>query len=145
MDSQTGQGGQHKKAAGSDDCQSVRCDSESSGNSRQPNRRTGGKPPREGVECDANLSVHKTVNNSCSIQSNFLRCFYTDYVFNKRSELLSVIESEGPDIICITETLPKNQGGMIDPAELQFQDFDCFHNLWQKQCHTSVTLWVRKR
>ena len=48
-------------------------------------------------------------------------------VLHKRSELLTVIESECPDIICIIETLPKNQGERTDPAELQLQDFDCFH------------------
>ena len=38
-----------------------------------------------------NLSVHKAVNNSCSIQSNFLHCFYTntDSVLNKLSELFN--------------------------------------------------------
>ena len=80
---------------------------------------------REGVECDTNLPVHKTVNNSWGIQSNFLHCFYTNTfsVLNKRSELLTVIKSECRDIICITETLPKNQRREFDPAELQFQNF----------------------
>ena len=67
-----------------------------------------------------------------------------DSVLNKRSELLTVIESECSGIICITETLPKNQDGRIDPADLQFQNFDCFHNLGQKQCHRGVAMWVRK-
>ena len=53
-------------------------------------------------------------------------------------------ENEFLDIICITETLQKNQGERIDPAELQFQDFNCFHNLRQKQCHRGVAMWVRK-
>ena len=74
--SQTRQGNQYdKKAAGRDDCQSVRCDSQSRGNSRRPNRSTGSKPPREGVECDTNLPVHKSVNTFCSIQKNFYIVF----------------------------------------------------------------------
>ena len=146
MDTQTGPGGQRdKKATGRGHCQSVRCDSQSRGNSRQPNRSTGGKPPREGVECDTNLHVHKTVNNSCSIQSNFLHCFYTnvDSVLNKRSELLTVIESECPDIICTRQTLSKNQGGRINPAELQFQDF--FFIIESNECHRGIAMWIRKR
>ena len=50
-----------------------------------------------------------------------LQCFYTnsDSVLNKKSELLTVIENECIDIICITETLPKNHGGKIVPVEFQ--------------------------
>ena len=44
-----------------------------------------------------------------------LKCFYTnsDSVLNKRNELLAVIANECIDIICITETLPKNHGGKL--------------------------------
>ena len=142
---QTGQGGQRgTKATGRDKCNqadvTVRCDSRSRGNSRRPNKNTGEKQPRVEAECDTNLPVYKTVNNSCNIQSNFFNCCTTntDFVINKRSELLSVIESEGHDNICIRETLPKDQGWRIDPAESQFQDFDHFYNVGQKQCHRGV-------
>ena len=86
------------------------------------------------------------LNNSCSIQSNFLPCAYTntDSVLNKRSELLTVIGNECHDIICIIGTIPKNQRG-IDSVEFQFQDFDCFYNLGQKLCRRGVAMWVRKR
>jgi hypothetical protein len=41
--------------------------------------------------------------------------FYTnsDSVLNKVSELLTVNENECVDIICITETLPKNHEGKL--------------------------------
>ena len=49
---QTGHGSQHDiNAAGRDNCQSVRCDSQARGKGRRPNRSTDGKPPREVVEC----------------------------------------------------------------------------------------------
>ena len=74
-----------------------------------------------------------------------LQCFYTnsDSVLNKKSELLTVIENECIDIICITETLPKNHGGKIVPVEFQLPGFDCFHNLNEEQCSRGVALWVK--
>jgi exonuclease III len=62
---------------------------------------------------------------------------------NKKSELLTVIANECIDIICITETLPKNHGGKIVPVEFQLPGFDCFHNLNEEQCSRGVALWVR--
>ena len=47
---------------------------------------------------------------------------------NKRSELLAIIEASKPDIIAITETLPKQRGERIQVAELEIPDFDCFKN-----------------
>jgi exonuclease III len=62
---------------------------------------------------------------------------------NKKSELLTVIASECKDIICVTETLPKNYGGKIVPVDFQLPGFDCFHNLNEEQCSRGVALWVR--
>lgn len=64
-------------------------------------------------------------------------------MINKRAELLTVIECESPDIICITEILPKNCGGRIQPVELQLHGYDCFHNLGQEQCHRGVAIWIK--
>ena len=50
---------------------------------------------------------------------------------NKRSELLEIVEASKPDIIAITETLPKKRSERIQAAELGIPDFDhvdCFKN-----------------
>jgi hypothetical protein len=62
---------------------------------------------------------------------------------NKKSELLTVIASECKDIICITETLPKNHGGKIVPVDFQLPGCDCFNNLNEEHCSRGVALWVR--
>ena len=48
-----------------------------------------------------------TLNNS-SANSYNLSVMYTnaDNLVNKRSELLTIISADNPDIICITETFP---------------------------------------
>ena len=45
------------------------------------------------------------------ISNNNITCFYTnaDQFVNKKEELVSAIADEKPDIILITEVIPKNQ------------------------------------
>ena len=71
----------------------------------------------------------------------------TDFVMNKRSELrlFSVIAREGADIVCITESLPKNHSGRVEPVKLQSQDYDCFHNMGQGQYRRGIAMWVKKK
>ena len=60
-----------------------------------------------------------------------LKCIYTnaDSVLNKRKELEATIASINPDIIAITEVLPKNVKDEVQRAELEIEGFDCFANL----------------
>ena len=53
-----------------------------------------------------------------------MKCMYTnaDNMMNKRCELLANIEAFKPDIIAITETLPKNRSECIQAAELEISD-----------------------
>ena len=44
-----------------------------------------------------------------------------DNLINKSSELLTIISADNPDIICITETLPKHTHLSINECELQLQ------------------------
>ena len=49
-----------------------------------------------------------------------------DSIINKRSELQARIETNQPDIIAVTELLPKNLGRDIQQTELEMDGFDCF-------------------
>ena len=59
-----------------------------------------------------------------------LKCVYTnaDSTINKRRELEARIEESQPDIIAITEVLPKIHGDQIQKAELELDGYDCFTN-----------------
>ena len=89
-------------------------------NQMQNNAQFGGmgiqdqRPSMESKSCqDQNSSTIK------SYQS--LTVFYTnaDNLINKRNELYHSIASVKPEIICITEILPKNASLPIDDWELQ--------------------------
>ena len=66
-----------------------------------------------------------------------------DSLINKRDEFLAVAEEENPDIIVVTEILPKNtRGNPIQLAELQLPQYDSFTNLEDRK--RGVCLYVKK-
>ena len=58
---------------------------------------------------------------------------------NKKIELLTNISTGNPDIICVTETLPRYTHLPINECELQVHDYDCFSN-----SHSGVVISVEK-
>ena len=48
-------------------------------------------------------------------------CTNADNLINKRSELLTTISADNPDIICVTETLLKHTHRPLDGCKLQVQ------------------------
>ena len=46
--------------------------------------------------------------------------------------------AHNPDIICITETLPKHTHLPINECKLQVHDYDCFSNTTESNCHRGV-------
>ena len=50
-------------------------------------------------------------------------------MLNKRHELLVMIEKNNPDVICITEVIPKKLRIKVQPSELKIDGFDCFSNI----------------
>lgn len=66
-----------------------------------------------------------------------------DSIINKRDELLAVAEHHNPDVIAISETLPKNtRGKSIQIAELQLSHYDAFINL--ENSKRGVCIYVKK-
>ena len=91
------------------------------------------RPSMESKSCqDQNSS---TIKNCQS-----LTVFYTNAnnIINKRDELYHSITWVKPEIICITEILPKNGSLPVDDCELQIQGFVCFTN-------NSKSLFHRKK
>ena len=85
--------------------------------------------------------------NSSTIKSyQSLTVFYTnaDNLINKRNELYHSLTSVKPEIICITEILPKNALLPVDDCELQIQGFDCFTNNNKSMCHIGVLIYTKK-
>ena len=64
-----------------------------------------------------------------------LFCMYTnaDSLLNKREELLARISTQRPDIIFITELLPKNMNGHIELSELNLPGYDIFTNIHERK------------
>ena len=85
---------------------------------------------RDRVRADRNKEDSSTTrtNKKCQETVQGFKCMYTnaDSLINKRSELQARIETYQPDIIAVTEILPKNRGRDIQPAELELEGFDCF-------------------
>ena len=43
---------------------------------------------------------------------------YVNYVFNKQSELLPLVQIEAPDLVCFTEILPKISSYSVEISAL---------------------------
>ena len=59
-----------------------------------------------------------------------MSCFYSnvDSLINKRSEFVQLV-SNFPDIICLTEILPKNVHIPVLISEIDIKGYKCFSNL----------------
>ena len=74
-----------------------------------------------------------------------LNCMYSnvDSLLNKRSELLSLISEKEPDIICLTEILPKNIRHSIQESELAIDGFNCFTNINTCNNIRGIAMYIR--
>ena len=48
---------------------------------------------------------------------------------NKISELRTIVTVKSPDIVCITEVVPRNTTTSVQESEIQLQGYDMFSNL----------------
>ncbi len=63
---------------------------------------------------------------------------------NKRNELMNIIGEDNPDVICVTEILPKNSKYAVEIAELQIDEYDLFTNIRDVTCHRGVAIYTKK-
>ena len=72
-----------------------------------------------------------------------VKCMYTnaDNLLNKRMELETTVASLRPDIIAITEVLPKHSQTEVQKAELEMDGYDCFF----KDGGRGVCTYINKR
>ena len=75
-----------------------------------------------------------------------LKCIYSnvDTLLNKRTELHYLHEHDQPDIVSLTENLPKNVKFAVQLAELQVDGYDCFSNICDGNLHKGVVVYVKK-
>ncbi len=64
-------------------------------------------------------------------------------LINKRTELLHVIELDKPDIICLSEILPKHSKYSVLLTELQIKGYDCFTNINDMDCKRGVAVYTK--
>ena len=67
-----------------------------------------------------------------------------DNIMNKRNELMNIIGEDNPDVICVTEILPKNSKYAVEIAELQIDEYDLFTNVRGTICHQGVAIYTKK-
>ena len=77
-----------------------------------------------------------------------LKCLCTnvDSLFNKRNELAYILVNKNPDILFISEVLPKNfDPKNLNRAELSFSHlgYDCFTNCFNPNVHLGVALYIK--
>ena len=75
--------------------------------------------------------VHDNVNKEIKDASEQgIKCLYTnaDQFVNKRDDLSMFIASDKPDVIFITEVIPKSQVNPITQALLDIDDYNCLLN-----------------
>ena len=64
-----------------------------------------------------------------------------DNLMNKRQELEVLIALQNPDIICVTEVVPKNTSLPVQTCELQIQGYELFTNL--TSCSRGVLIYTK--
>ena len=94
-------------------------------------------------------SVHKNNVNKkpppTSHVKKSLKCIYTnmDSLLNKRPEFFVTVQEEDPDVICLTEVLPKNLRYALNQTELNNKGYDCFSKTDEKNSHRGVLIYVK--
>ena len=77
-----------------------------------------------------------------------LKCIATnvDSLLNKRAEFAHILVNNNPDILLISEILPKNfDKKSVNKAELSFAHlgYDCFTNCFSDNVHLGVAIYVK--
>ena len=74
-----------------------------------------------------------------------LNCYYTnaDSLINKRHEFEISITNTTPDLICITELLPKNNTIAIDSSIFTINGYNCITNIDDKSCKRGLAIYTK--
>ena len=75
-----------------------------------------------------------------------MRCIYSnvDGLLNKRAEFHIFIENEQPDIVCLTEIIPKRFMLAVQKVELEMDGYDCFCKIEEENAERGVLIYVKK-
>jgi len=92
-------------------------------------------------------NVQRVKNSSSStVLNSFLSCVYSnvDSFLNKRTEFCHIIELEQPDIVCLTEIVPKCFKFAVQRVELEIDGYDCFPKIERDNAERGVLIYVKK-
>ncbi len=87
------------------------------------------------------------LNKEQKNRKNSITCYYTntDSLLNKKGELKVIINSCQPDILMITETLPKNIKSPPTKAEFMIDNYELYYNHDDSNCHRGVCIYIHHR
>ncbi len=98
-------------------------------------------------EMQASKSTKQEKSATEQNQLSTLKCYYTnaDSLSNKKNELSVVISSCNPDIVIITEILPKNYDTRPSEEEFVVKNYSIYSNLNDCNCSRGVCILVNNR
>ena len=93
-----------------------------------------------------NVHSFNRINRISSVTEVGLHCVYTnmDCFLNKRLEFQMFVTTEQPDIICLTEILPKHFNYSVQKVELEVDGYDCFCKIEETDARRGVVIYVKK-
>ena len=117
-------------------------DSQASGERRHTRGGGGGR-----LEGSKN-NVNSNVNTRSSVDVSNLFCYYTnvDSLSNKWDEFCADIKSKGrePDIIMLTEVLPKNFRFQLTRAEIALQGYEMFPESFPNNMSRGTVIYIKE-
>ena len=91
------------------------------------------------MEVDSDDERHvNNVNSFKCISAN------VDSLLNKRHEMRHMFVKDDPDIVFVSEILPKNLKDPLQPSEIAFEGYDCFTNCFSEYVHLGTALYIKK-
>lgn len=92
------------------------------------------------------LNISCFVDNVSDVNQHGLKCIYTnaDSLLNKLDEFKSRFLQEKPDIVAITEVIPKNMRYVISKAELDLKGYERFPSSFPCKAKCGVVIYISK-
>ena len=88
-----------------------------------------------------NSKASKALTKVSNLKFIYTNC---DTVTNKLDEVEASIDMNDPDIVVLTEILPKNNGYMLQTSELEIRGYSLFTNNYELKGIRGVAIFVKK-
>ena len=96
------------------------------------------------VNNDDNVTVHNNVHSYTKVEG--IKCLYTnaDSLRNKMSELRTIALNSKPEIIAVTEVIPKNYRFNIQDVEIAIPQYEMFRSVDGTNSERGCVIYVHK-